>query len=501
MNTKQFGKLAGLSLLAMVASVTACTDLNVVERDSIVVESAGGGFTAGNPTELLNGLYLSMGTYNDQANIYSLNQHTSREMIPPTRGVDWGDNGVWRTLHSHTWDATHEQVLNTWNFLNSRSFVCEQILASNPSATEAAEAKALRGFFVYQVLDLWGQVPRRTVTQGVDDLPTVLTRSEAFDFAVKDLEEAIPALPEAGPAAVNPRMSKAAARTILARMLLNKGVYKAANPAGPYTFDAADMDRVIALCDQIKAAGFDLDADFYNPFTSNTSTDKILTVLQGAPRNRWMMTLHYDITYEKERDGPWNGFATLADFYDTFQDGDERKLLKTGAGYGGINKGFLIGQQFRENGTPIIDSRSRQPLVFTRDVPLAGAQTNKGIRVIKYHPTDFGQYLILRYSDVHLMKAEAQLRKNNAAAALALVNELRALRNVPALASLNLRAMLDERARELYWEGVARIDEIRFGVFNTQYQDMTNTAAHTVLFPIPAIALSSNANLKQNEGY
>lgn len=490
----------GLSVIAL----GSCTDLKVTEKDSVAIENTGGGFVAGNPAEQLNGIYNGLGLYNDQGNIYSLNQHTSAEMIPPTRGVDWGDNGVWRTLHSHTWDATHTQVLNTWNELNSRSFRCEQILGSNPTATQKAEAQALRAFFMYQVMDLWGQVPRRTIDQGVDDLPQVLSRSEAFDFIVKDLEEALPNLPVAAPAAINARASRAMANTLLARLHLNKAVYKSSNPAGPYTFDKADMDKVVRYCDAVKADGFGLDADFYNPFTENSSPDKIFTDLQGVPRNRWMMTMHYDQGgFAAERDGPWNGFATLADFYDKFQDGDDRKLREVGfqPGYGGVHKGFLIGQQYREDKTPIVDSRSKKPLVFTRDVPLAGAATDKGIRAIKYHPKDKGKYLILRYADVHLMKAEALLRGGDANGALALVNELRALRKAKALTALTLDAMFNERGFELYWEGVARPDEIRFGKFNIKYQDVTNLEPYTVLFPIPSLAIGSNTNLKQNPGY
>jgi starch-binding outer membrane protein, SusD/RagB family len=502
MKNNKFFKIFSLGLGVM--TITSCTDLVVTEKDSVAIENTGGGFVAGNPAELLNGIYNGLGLYNDQGNIYSLNQHTSAEMIPPTRGVDWGDNGVWRTLHSHTWDATHPQVLNTWNDMNSRAFNCELILASNPTPTQKAEAQALRAFFMYQVMDLFGQVPRRTTNQGVDDLPTVLSRSEAFDFIVKDLEEALPNLPVAAPAAINARASKAMANTLLARLFLNKAVYKSANPAGPYTFDKADMDKVIAYCDAVKADGFGLDPDFYNPFTKNVSPEKIFTDLQGNPRNRWMMTMHYDQGgFPAERDGPWNGFATLADFYDKFEAGDERRFREVGfqEGYGGVHKGFLIGQQFRENKTPILDSRNQKPLVFSRDVPLAGASTEKGIRAIKYHPADFGKYLIMRYADVHLMKAEATLRGGNAAGALALVNELRALRKASLLTSLTLDAMHKERGLELYWEGIARIDEVRFGKFNVKYQDVTNVEPYTVLYPIPALAVGSNTNLKQNEGY
>ena len=74
-------------------------------------------------------------------------------------------------------------------------------------------------------------------------------------------------------------------------------------------------------------------------------------------------------------------------------------------------------------------------------------------------------------------------------------------RKATALASLNDEAMWKERGFELYWEGIARTDEIRFGKFNRKYQDIVNLEPYTVLFPIPAAAVASNPNLRQNSGY
>jgi hypothetical protein len=247
---------AGLSL----ASVTSCTDLEVKEIDSIKRVSTGSGYTPGNPTQLLESAYKSLSTFNGQDNIYALGEHTTAEMIPPTRGVDWGDNGVWRTLDQHTWDATHSWNQNAWNGLHSNVFKCNEILAASPSPLQAAEAKFIRALFMYHAMDFWGQVPFRLVTEGVNDNPKVYTRSEAFDFIVKDLTEALPALPSFGPAGATGKASKAAANFLLAKLHLNKAVYKGA-PALTYTFDNADMAKVVSYVDAIAADGFTFDSN------------------------------------------------------------------------------------------------------------------------------------------------------------------------------------------------------------------------------------------------
>jgi hypothetical protein len=224
----------------------------------------------------------------------------------------------------------------------------------------------------------------------------------------------------------------------------------------------------------------------------------IFVTNEGSPQNRWFMTLHYD-----QNPSGWNGFTTLADFYDKFDKTDKRIGIPAkgdGTQFSGIGRGFLIGQQIDDKGKPMIDSRSQKPLAFTRDVPLAGAATDKGIRVIKYHPADAGKYILLRYAEVYLAKAEALLRSGNTAGALAAINTLRTARGASALTALTNDGLFDEIGRETYWEGGKRTHEIRFGKFVTG-TGSTVTDTKTVLFPIPASALISNPNLVQNKGY
>jgi hypothetical protein len=140
----------------------------------------------------------------------------------------------------------------------------------------------------------------------------------------------------------------------------------------------------------------------------------------------------------------------------------------------------------------------------------------QGIRVIKYlpHPAADGSvnddnatnaYVLLRYSDVLLMKAEAIMRGGAdplGQTPLAIVNTLRTDRGASALAAVDATVMLAERGRELYWEGWRRNDQIRFGKFNDPVdQRPAKSAAFRTVYPIPQRAVDSNPNLKQNTGY
>jgi len=103
-----------------------------------------------------------------------------------------------------------------------------------------------------------------------------------------------------------------------------------------------------------------------------------------------------------------------------------------------------------------------------------------------------------------LTKAEAILRSGGTAStAMGLVNQVRVRSNATPLTSITLNDILDERGRELLWEGTRRRDMIRFGTFFTwtPFFKPTVTPAFRGLLPIPAAELGANPKLKQNPGY
>lgn len=308
---------------------------------------------------------------------------------------------------------------------------------------------------------------------------------------------------------------------------MNKAVFKQdpASPAGPFTFDAADMNKVITLCDAIKAnADLSIANNYWDNFTWNngTASTENIFVRQNSQGINVVWATCMGNHYNMPPDG-WNGFTTLSDFYNSFENGDDRKS-KDLTGFTeltGRPAGFLIGQQRgpqgKTIGNPIVDltDRSGSPLVFTPDVSLFFSTESKGIRTNKYplDPATMGgggwssnnEFVFFRLSDVVLMKAEAILRGGTATGgetAASLVNSIRAKRNVAALASVDLTALLAERGRELYLEAWRRNDLIRFEKFNTPVIERPSASDPSrVVFPIPIIALSSNPNLKQNIGY
>jgi hypothetical protein len=122
---------------------------------------------------------------------------------------------------------------------------------------------------------------------------------------------------------------------------------------------------------------------------------------------------------------------------------------------------------------------------------------------------------MFRLADAYLMYAEAHLRGGGGTLQQAIdyVNAIRqrAYGDTSAdVAAIDLQFILDERGRELLWEGHRRTDLVRFGLFTGgtyvwawkgNVQAGTSTSAHLNLYPIPATQLSANPNLTQNPGY
>jgi len=555
MNSK-FIKLSSILLLAAASCTKLDEGLNSTFSNAQTAQALG----ASGVGLLLNTAYTDLGVpFTNQDQLFSLEGNTADESLVPTRGGDWDDNGVWRVLHAHTWNADHGQVLSVFNNLNKLNFDATNVLAFSPSKPQAAEARFLRALSLYFLTDLYGQYPFRNPGDNLLNAPEVKSGAAAAQFIIDELTAVMPDLPAFSSAG---RASQEAGKVLLMKTYLNRGAW--ANRTNP-TFADADMQQVITLGNSIISGNkFKFMTEYFKNFdvTNDASTENILTYVNtsgvgannSGPQARWCMTMHYNQYTPKNPNAGWNGFSTISDFYNSFgttaqpmvgvsqfiagnisgKYADTALDSKIGGRYypgvtdiSGMKPGLEIGQQYTETGVAEKD-RKGNPLAFDPRIATNMQENGSnlevtGIRVIKY-PPDFSaldkyfqgpagnDIVIMRYSDVYLMVAEAKMRAAAAdnAGALTLVNTLRAARKAPALTTLTLvnasnlydpNALLTERGRELYWETLRRTDLIRFGVFLKPWQYKPADDPKYLVFPVPSQALAANPNLKQNPGY
>jgi len=284
---------------------------------------------------------------------------------------------------------------------------------------------------------------------------------------------------------------------ILAKLYLNAQVYTG----------TPQWAKAAAECDAIINSGkFQLAGDFLSNFTTQnqTSPEIILATPMDATKrggmNTQMRTLHYlnQLTYDLGA-APWNGFATMAEFYDSFEDTDVRKSM------------WIIGQQYKSNGEPLVDDNV--PLIFKKEIPAyempagtvaraAGARSQKyQIQKGNKNNDQDNDFVIYRLADVYLMRGEAKFRLGDMAGAMEDINFIRNKREVAAFTTLTADDILAERGRELAWECLRRQDLIRFGQFGKEWLFKPASPATRELFPIPTSQIALNPKLKQNPGY
>lgn len=484
----------------------ACTDLEPQFQDSTSLEATDGAFGGvSNASNSLDALYNGIENLNNQADEHALNEVSADNIAVLTRGVDWSDNGVWRSLHNHTWTPTHLYVLNAWNNRNQEILNATRLLdpASSASADIVAQASVIRALNMYMVLDFFGQVPFRGVNEGADVDPTVLSAQEAFDFILADLNSALSSgnLSTHGPDGT--LFTAGEAFALFLRMKLNLN-------AEPFTgsSSAANMDAVIADANAIEALGFSLDtsANYFDIWNQAAGNSEVLFMLDTSTGQRVFLMLH-------PNQGGWNGFVTLTETFRLFgteNEAEDARLGLPGPEVNGLSVGYLRGQQLDGSGTPYND-RQGNPLVYENEL-LQSLEVNNernGLRVVKYpqrnadgNPDPNNDFVFARFADVLLMRAEATMRGGSGGpAALADVNSVRTRAGAAPLGAIDLPELLNERARELNHEGWRRNDQVRFGTFSNTWELKTVQDDFRVLFPIPGTALATNPNLVQNPGY
>lgn len=539
-----------LSLLLGLLITAGCTKLD----EKILDETSSTGATEKQIAEgLIAPVYAKLPDIFLHTTYFALQEISTDEAILPYRGgTDWGDNGIYISLHRHETTSSDPNVRNTWNhiFLGiSRAVTAMHELPKNNDASAKlflAEARGMKAYYCMLTMDLFGVVFKK---EDPSETSVILRGQEALDYLVSEFEAVEPLLENnTGPG----RLSKAAVWGLLARLHLNAAVYRD-RYAASFTFDKADMDKAVEYCDKIiNSPNYTLSPSYFALFDDENHTNKelIFAVDQRADLNGHNRMAYFSLSGDQfplpayvganGTDGP----GITSDFYRSWvnayapvdpADADPRFYKENMSIYShpadscvaadqfDTNRGILRGQQYgliRKSGAfvkcadgkmkvgPLFyDTRSRPTMAvnFTEqcDFTVAGSNYNTGFRVSKYEFSktsvsgrNFGEHdiVILRLADAYLMRAEAKLRRGDpAATALADVNFVRASRtaSTPAapLTSINLDLLFRERGFEFYWECQRRTDMIRFGKYEGTWTEKDNTDKDKRIFPIPQTAI------------
>ena len=550
--------------------------------------------------------------------LFNLNELTTDHAV-----VGWGDPGL-PDLHGMYWSSSNDFTEAMYNRLAQEVSFCNSFIsnAANLSdpvvSTYIAEARFLRAFAYYNLIDLYGKVP--LTTSITTDLPQQSTRTELFNFVESELIAVKDQLMSSG-ANEYGRVDQVAVWALLSKLYLNAEVWTGTprfTDCLSYSNDVINSSYMIntndangngTAYDELFLADNDTNGaqnefiftanfDGLNSQTYGGTTFLVHAAIGGSmPANEFgvnggwggLRTTKSLVNKFPEGDidvnalnnalsGPlsdwglvgdattngWNGpdmemYETSSDVFELYANllGNQMKFRfdeDWGNNYGDIGADGSLesgGDNIVIPGDgiyhvvlnlnsltysisevmPEIDSRA---MFYTdgqnleiEDIPTF----TDGYAVTKFKNIDSngnqgvdtsGNFVdtdlaLIRLAEIYLNYAEATLRGGGGDMNLAVtkVNELiergygNSSYNITS-SELTLDFILDERSRELYWEGQRRTDLVRYGYFTTSSYlwpfkanqvEGSSTDSYRNIFPIPSSSISANPNLQQNEGY
>ena len=541
--------------------------------------------------------------------LFNLNEITTDHAV-----VGWGDPGL-PDLHGMYWSSSNDfteamyyRLAQAVSFSNSFIKNASE-LSGDEVSVFVAEARFLRAYAYYNLLDLYGNVP--LTTEISTELPTQSNRTELFNFIESELmeiESILLASNEYG------RVDNVAAHALLSRLYLNAEVWTGQNRY-------ADC---ITYSQNVLNSGYSLNINDANG--NGTAYDELFMAdndVNGA-QNEFIFTLNFDgmqsQTYGGTTflvhaaiggsmnpgnfgvNGGWGGLRTTKNLVNQFAvdldalnsslgsqsdwglvgsatpngwNGPDVEMYQTGPQEFSIYTELASGElkfrfnedwcnNFGDNGNDgtlesgganisisagtyfiVMDlgagtytispfSSDKRGMFYSDGQNLEIESIppfEDGYAVTKWTNIDSngnqgsdssGNFVdtdipLIRLAEIYLNYAEATIRGGggDTNTAVSLINQIRergfgGSSGAISSGDLTLDFILDERSRELYWEGLRRTDLIRYNRFTSSSylwpfkgNEPTGVGVdeYRNLFPLPANVVAINSNLTQNEGY
>ena len=548
--------------------------------------------------------------------LFNLNEITTDHAV-----TAWAGDAGLQDLHGMYWAGSNQFSQAMYYRLAQEVSFCNSFIANASTLEDTeiptfiAEARFLRAYAYYNLVDLFGKVP--VLTEISTDLPVQSSREEVFNFVESELleiESILPASNEYG------RVDQVAAWALLSRLYLNAEVWTGTgryNDCVMYSENVINSNYSINMNDA-NGNGTAYDELFLADNDSNGAQNEFIFALNfdGISSKSWggsTFLIHGAIGGNMDPtdfgvNGGWAGHRTTKALVEKFPvpsldidalnsglggtlsdwglvgdatenswSGPDMEMYETATNqyslYATITDGFIKfrfdedwGNNYGDTGadgslepggdniavtagtylitldldnltysvtevTPSVDQRG----MFHSDGQSLeiGSLTSfiEGYAVTKFKNVDSDgnpgsddtgdmtdtDVPLIRLAEIYFNYAEATLRggSGNMGTATNLINELRERAygdtsgNITS-GDLTLDFILDERSRELYWEGQRRTDLVRYNYFTTGLYTWpwkgnvpggSAVDSFRNVFPLPTNLLTVNPNLTQNEGY
>jgi starch-binding outer membrane protein, SusD/RagB family len=456
--------------------------------------------------------------------------------LPTDEAICCWDDETIKNFHLFQWTASDVFINGFYSRLYYQITIATSFLQETTDAKLSArgcssslidsihafrgEARFLRAMAYYNVLDLFRNGPMITDDSklGTTDLPPYATSQEIFNYIVSELTDCQSSMltPVVGFGTTYGHANKAAAWSLLARLYLNADSYLGTSGTTSY------YTSCITYCNKVIAAGYSLELTYQNLFlTDNYKSTEII----------------FPIVYDGASLTTYGGmmFLECASVNSTIQS-----ITNAHASWGGnrATQQFLYRFTNSETNYDLDDRYAMLYQGYSHPSVDDNTDFTQGTQVLKYREYDSNgtklttsfantDFPVFRLADIYLMYAEAVLRGGSGGSSTTALGDINALRTRAEKTSidsgfydgsemqinstqLNTAFILEERARELFWEGTRRTDLVRYGkLVSSDYlwqwkgglKAGQGVDSHYNYYPLPSTELAANPNLIQNVGY
>lgn len=537
---KNMLSVAAIALTAGLSSCTGDLDVTPIDPSTTMTPSEPELFTKCYATMAVAGNYggdgkgapkqeyvcdidrLDGGTTGFVRQLWNANELTTDEAM-----CAWGDPGI-PEFNYNTWGADHPMLEGFYNRLYTSIAFCNHYLdvCAGQDAAREAEVRFLRALYYYHLMDCFGNVP--FATELMSTSPEQIQRADLFAWIEGELKDCIGSM-QAPVARTSKdagygRADQDAANLLLARLYLNAEVY-----TGQARWQEAKeyAEKVINGPHKLWTSGTGQWTAYQMLFMGDngengSSVEAILPLLgDGLTTTSYGTSMYLMSSCWKDDMDVDGNFGMVGKFW---AGNRARKQL--------LQKFFPNNDAPQVNIADMVTAAGDDRALFYGIDRTLSAETPSdfasGYSVGKFrntystlatpHSTNFpdADYFLMRSAEAYLIAAEADARLNGGSTTstgTGYINQLRQRAHTTTVNSYSLQQILDERSRELYFEGFRRTDLIRYGLFGGQNsgnyvwewkggsQNGASLPAYRNLFALPSSDMTANKNLVQNEGY
>jgi starch-binding outer membrane protein, SusD/RagB family len=508
--------LAGLCVFGLTMSCSE-SSLDKINPNGVTLETyynTDGELTAG-----VNSIYaIIQGNNLVSTEWYFTNDLRSDEMASgggqleaPRNQLLVGVNDPGNPLTRDVWSGWY-RTIHRANLIIERAPVAKNASDAIKSRV-IGEARFLRAWAYYELASLWGNVPiYKEFVKSVEQSNPKASQKEAYDLAISDLKAAEAVLPATYPARELGRATKAATQMLMARIYLQLGDYASAKTELQKIVDSKLYRLVDNYVDNTTEEGeFNAESIFEVVFAQSGGAYNWGSVdgdgaasQEESSRSQQYSAIHWRNVIPSNK---------ILNEYELTSKGDAKNDPRFEYSY------YKVGDKFNNGASTLTDSRvqGNASMVNGTSIKVSWRKYSVMYKVDNGYQQTGINMRIMRYADVLLMLAECENEAGNNAAAIRLMNEVRARKSVdmPPFPTSNykcsnkdetLLAIQHERFIELAAEQTRNFDLIRWRKNNKLKAEPISYFVKNKheLLPIPQTEIDNNPKIEQadqNPGY